>query len=170
MAINIEWKARAREPERQQILAVRLADGPPELLEQTDTFFEVPRGRLKLRHFGPDRGELIYYVRADLAGAKVSSYSLVPTAQPQALRDMLARALGVRGEVRKRRLLYRAGRSRIHFDEVDGLGAFLEVEVVLRPDQAAADGEPIAVALRKALEVQDEDLIAGAYIDLLEES
>jgi hypothetical protein len=33
MRTNIEWKARARDPERQRNLAARLANGPPQLLE-----------------------------------------------------------------------------------------------------------------------------------------
>jgi predicted adenylyl cyclase CyaB len=83
------------------------------------------------------------------------------------LRDLLAGALGVHGEVRKRRKVYIVDQTRIHFDEVERLGSFLEVEVVLRPEQSIADGERIAASLRDELDVQKEELIQEAYIALL---
>jgi len=167
MAVNVEWKARARDPERQRRLAEQLADRPPEVLEQEDTFFPVPQGRLKLRQFGPDQGELIFYQRSETATSRESVYSLVPTHLPESLRDLLAQALGTGVVVRKRRVLYRVGQSRIHFDEVAGLGTFLEVEVVLAPGQTAEEGQQTAGEFQRRLEVQDEDLIGCAYADLL---
>lgn len=170
MAINVEWKARARNPERQRRLAEQLSDRPPEVLEQEDTFFLVPHGRLKLRQLGPHQGELIFYERSDRVGSRESVYSLVPTDIPAFLRDLLAQALGIRAVLRKRRTLYRVGQTRIHFDEVEGLGLFLEVEVVLEPEQAIEEAQRIAGHLRQQLEVAHEDLLGCAYMDLLAES
>jgi adenylate cyclase class IV len=166
MATNIEWKARANDPKRQRVLAERLAGAGPELLDQVDTFFFVRNARLKLRQFRPDHGELIYYVRRDQAMPKQSDYWLCSTGKPDLLRTVLTQALGVRGEVRKRRLLYLVGQSRIHVDDVQGLGTFLEVEVVLA-DQDISEGERVAAELREKLEVKAEDLIEVAYVDLL---
>jgi predicted adenylyl cyclase CyaB len=168
MAINVEWKARIRALERQRALAAQLAESPPELLEQLDTFFNASHGRLKLRRLGDDHGELIHYFRDDQPGPKQSTYSIVRTEQPDAQRALLSQALGVRGEVRKRRWLYLAGQVRIHLDEVEGLGNFLEVEVVLRPGQPIAEGEQIAETIRQQLDVRVEDLVEVAYLDLLE--
>src|SRR5262245_28497332 len=67
MGTNIEWKARARDPERQRHLAAEIADGPPQLLEEADTFFTAPGGRLKLPQQSANRGELIFYQRPDQA-------------------------------------------------------------------------------------------------------
>jgi len=167
MPSNIEWKAPARDFERLQQLAGELAGAPPTLLEQIDTFFNVARGRLKLRRLGPDHGELIHYTRDNRPGPKQASYERAHTDQPDALRALLARALGVRGEVRKSRWLYLCGQTRIHLDEVEGLGRFLEVEVVLQPGQSPADGERIAEEMRRRLGVAAEDLLAVAYVDLL---
>ena len=80
---------------------------------------------------------------------------------------MLADSLDVMGTVKKQRLLYLHGQTRIHLDKVDGLGTFLELEVVMRPDQPVAEGEHIARALMKKLEVKQPDLIADAYLDLI---
>jgi adenylate cyclase class IV len=167
MARNVEWKARSRDPQRQQQLARQLAGGPPASLKQVDTFFNVPNGYLKLRQFSPKSGELIYYVRPVQAGPKLSNYSRVPTERPGLLCQLLAQALGICGEVRKRRRVYIVGQTRIHFDQVEGLGNFLEVEVVLRPKQTVAEGKRIAASLRRELAVRQDELVEEAYIALL---
>ena len=87
------------------------------------------------------------------------------------MRDTLAQALGVFGEVKKRRWLYVSegfgGHTRIHFDEVKGLGQHIELEVILQEGQSPEDGERIAEEFRAALDIRDEDLIDCAYLDLL---
>jgi predicted adenylyl cyclase CyaB len=73
----------------------------------------------------------------------------------------------VRGIVRKQRALFLAGQTRIHLDEVEGLGSFVELEVVLQAHQSHADGVQIARGLMAKLEIQDSDLVEQGYIDLL---
>ena len=160
-----------------------------EVLEQEDVFFEVagglagpdgsrcqmaaqdsvaaPRGRLKLRILGPRQGELILYHRADAAGPKTSTYRIAPTSEPEALREILTRVLPVRGVVRKRRWLYHVGQTRIHLDQVAGLGDFVELEVVLRADQTAEAGAAIARSLMQKLGIAESQLVKQAYVDLL---
>jgi len=164
---NVEIKARVRDLTRLRELVEGLSDGPAEVIRQEDTFFNCPAGRLKLRTLSPDLGELIYYEREDAPGPRPSTYVIAPTEDPDSLRTALASALGVRGVVRKCRCLYRAGGTRIHLDQVDGLGAFVELEVVLRPDQSADDGARIAADLMAQLGIRDEDLVTEAYVDLL---
>jgi predicted adenylyl cyclase CyaB len=165
---NVEIKARARHPERQAQLAEALADGPAERLVQEDTFFVVPAGRLKLRVFGGGQGELIQYERSDSRAPSESRYVVAPTAEPEALRAALSRALGVRAVVRKTRTVHLAGRTRIHLDRVEGLGDFIELEVVLRPEEEAAVGVSVARELMARLEIAEDDLVEAAYVDLLE--
>ncbi|XP_051629705.1 LOW QUALITY PROTEIN: uncharacterized protein LOC127463821 [Manacus candei] len=141
--------------------------GQGQLLVQADTFFRVPRGRLKLRRTQDGRGELIFYERPDTAGPKLSSFTITPTADPDGLEAVLAQALGVLGIVRKERLLYLVGQTRVHLDRVEGLGDFLELEVVLRQEQSVQDGERVARELLRALGVGEHDLVSGAYLDLL---
>jgi len=167
MARNIEIKARLREPDGIRTRLEALGASGPEHLSHTDTFFTVPAGRLKLRDFGDGTGELIAYQRADMAGPKLSSYHRTPTATPSALLDVLTRALGTRGVVRKQRVVYLVGQTRVHLDEVEGLGSFVELEVVLREDQSIADGDAVAADLLRQLRVDAEDLVTHAYIDLL---
>jgi adenylate cyclase class IV len=171
MGANIEVKARTHDWEGQRARAEEVTGTAPTLLDQIDTFFHVPAGRMKLRQLAPDRGELIFYQRPDQPGPKLSDYSVAITDRPEALRNTLAQALGVCGEVKKRRWLFQTdrfgGQTRIHFDEVKGLGQFLELEVVLQPGQSPEDGERIAEEFRAALDIRDEDLIECAYLDLL---
>lgn len=168
MARNVEVKARLEAGIEALLPRARaLADGPPERIEQDDTFFACAAGRLKLRDFGDGTGELIAYQRADAAAPKLSDYVRAPTTDPAALREALARAQGAIGRVRKTRWLLRAGATRIHLDRVDGLGEFMELEVVLHEGQSVAEGEAIAEALMAQLGLRADDRLAGAYLDLL---
>lgn len=168
MPTNIEIKAALRDPHRVAELARGLADTRPQVLRQDDTFFRVPRGRLKLREFeDASPAELIFYHRADAAGPKASDYSIYRTGDPSALRAMLGAALGEIGRVRKTRTLLLAGRTRIHLDEVQNLGHFLELEVVLADGDDPGEGEQEAERLMTALEIRPDDLVEGAYLDLL---
>ena len=81
---------------------------------------------------------------ANTAGPKRSDYLIVETSDPSTLKATLTAALGVRGVVRKTRRLYLVGQTRVHLDEVEGLGQFMELEVVLRPEQSNAEGQAIA--------------------------
>jgi len=165
---NVEIKARVRDAESFSARLKALKPEKPRVLVQEDVFFPVSRGRLKLRVLGPRSGELIYYDRPDAPGPKASEYEIVRTSDPARLRAVLAAAFGVRGIVRKVRLLAMVGQTRVHLDEVRGLGTFAELEVVLRPNQSVAAGTAVARALMKKLGIKPSDLVSGAYLDLLE--
>ncbi|XP_036828544.1 uncharacterized protein LOC118947720 isoform X6 [Oncorhynchus mykiss] len=83
------------------------------------------------------------------------------------LMTVLADSLGVKGEVRKERRLFLVGQTRVHLDSVEGLGHYMELEVVLREDQRPEEGEAIARSLMKELGVGNDSLVTGAYVDLL---
>jgi len=76
-------------------------------------------------------------------------------------------ALGVRGVVKKKRRLFLVGQTRVHLDEVDGLGHFVELEVVLRVNQSEEQGRKIAQELMRQLEISESDLLSGAYVDMI---
>ena len=169
MPRNVEIKARLRGPADLAAVAARAvrlgATGPQEIM-QDDTFFRCDNGRLKLREFANGGGELIFYRRGDQTGPKESFYILAPVEDPDALRQALALAYGEAGRVRKRRTLYLAGRTRVHLDQVEGLGSFLELEVVLRDDEDVAAGEAEARDLMTGLGIEAAQLVEGAYVDL----
>ena len=168
MPSNIEIKARVRDFDELRRRAELISDSPVVVIPQNDIFFNVPQGRLKLRVLAPDRGQLIYYQRADQGGPKRSDYHLSETTDPNSLRHVLALAYGIRGVVKKRRYLYLAGQTRIHLDDVEELGQFMELEVVLQDGQGDAEGQAIAEDLMTRLGVERSDLLEGAYMDLIE--
>jgi predicted adenylyl cyclase CyaB len=170
MARNVEVKAKVEDADALRDRIEALSDTPVETLDQEDVFFDVPRVRVKVRTFADGPGELIAYERPDETGPAVSSYSVLRTGNPASLKSFLSEILGVRGVVRKRRLLFRIGRARVHLDDVDGLGTFLEVEVVLDDAQSEEEGATVASEILATLGVPDESRIASAYIDLLDRS
>jgi predicted adenylyl cyclase CyaB len=170
MARNVEIKARVRDLAGFYARAQKIANDGPVDMVQDDTFFNCPNGRLKLRVFSPSKGELIFYKRADSREPKESQYLITPTSSPAQLRETLAQALGECGQVRKKRAVFHLGNTRIHLDEVEGLGAFMELEVVLSEGETVAEGTAVARRVMDALGIHDADLVEKAYVDLLNTS
>jgi len=168
MAQNIEIKAFAIDFSKQSEIAKSLSGGEPEIIQQEDIFFNVPAGRLKLRVFSPARSELIFYQRPDQQGPKISQYEISKSDDPNGMKSILKKAFGIRNTVVKTRYLYMSGRTRIHFDKVDSLGEFIELEVVLSDSERLEDGEQEAQILMDQLGIETDHLIEAAYIDLLD--
>jgi predicted adenylyl cyclase CyaB len=167
MARNLEIKARIQSVDSLLPLAAAIADQGPTEIYQDDTFFSCPRGRLKLRAFSDTEGELIFYQRSESAGPKESFYIVSRTASPDTLRQALSLAYGEAGRVRKHRTLFLSGRTRIHLDNVEKLGHFLELEVVLAQDEPAVAGVSIANALLTQFGISSQQFVKEAYVDLL---
>lgn len=135
-------------------------------MRQVDTYFEVPAGRLKLREIDGRFAELIGYRRPDVAAARTSRFSIVKLPDAAAMRAVLSAVLPVRVVVAKTRALYQWDDTRVHLDEVDGLGTFVELETaVFGGELEAAQRQCAAVA--HALGLSAGQAIAGSYADLL---
>jgi len=167
MARNIEIKARIDSTEALLPRIKAMAESGPTQIVQDDTFFNCAAGRLKLRAFSETTGELIFYQRPDSAGPKESFYVISSTASPNTLREVLSLAYGQSGRIRKHRTVFLMGRTRIHLDRVEGLGDFIELEVVLSEGEPAETGVNIAQALVAKLGISPQQLIEGAYVDLV---
>jgi predicted adenylyl cyclase CyaB len=167
MARNVEIKARIENAAALAAKAAAMADQGPTEIDQDDTFFRCRSGKLKLRAFSSQAGELIFYRRPSRKGPKESFYLRSPTTAPDSLRESLSLAYGEIGRVRKHRTLYLAGRTRIHLDQVEGLGHFLELEVVLADGDTVEAGVQEARRIMASLGVQPAQLVEGAYLDLL---
>ncbi|MDZ7267424.1 MAG: class IV adenylate cyclase [candidate division KSB1 bacterium] len=180
--INLEFKARLHD--RPALLAVlqTLPATFAGVFRQCDTYFQVASGRLKLREItpltpaeaAPAECQLIYYQRPDVAAVKRSDYALAPVHDAGRMKQVLRQALGVRVVVVKRRELYLlampGGGIRIHLDQVEGLGEFVEVEAVAGDASHAARAEAEAHRLLHVFGVRRADLISGSYADMLMES
>ena len=170
MPSNIEIKARVRDFDEIRQRAEILSDTLLQVILQEDIFFNTEHGRLKLRVLAPDRAQLIYYLRSDQEGPKRSDYHIFETQDPENLKLVLDLAYGIRGVVKKTRYLYLVGPTRVHLDDVEGLGQFIELEIVMQEGQSDAEGQAIAESLMTSLGVERGDLLEGAYMDLLESS
>lgn len=164
---NVELKARVSSLAQLEQKVAELAEQGPEVLHQEDVFFSCSAGRLKLRILEPDRGQLIFYTRPDDRGPKESRFFISRVDETETMLRLLASAYGVAGVVRKRRVLYLIGSTRVHLDQVEGLGEHVELEVVLSEGQTVESGQKVAADLMSRLGICQDDLIEGAYIDLL---
>ena len=169
VARNIEIKARLTEPDMIRSRVAALTSAPFELLHQIDTFFDVPHGRLKVREFADGSGELIAYHRPNQTGPKESSYTRCPCENAALLVDTLKGVLAVTRTVVKRREVFLLGRTRVHLDDVERLGNFLELEVVLADGEPAENGRREAEELLRTLNIDSSALVAHAYVDLLKQ-
>lgn len=167
MHLNYEWKARVKDIDAAE--KKLLTYNPLFIGEdiQKDTYFNVPNGRLKLRE-GNIENALIHYNRKDEAGAKQSHVILYQHTADPSLKAVLMAALGTKVIVQKRRRIYFIDNVKFHFDLVDGLGTFTEVEAI--------DNEgTIGVEKLKAqcsfwsqfFKIREEDFISSSYSDML---
>ena len=165
---NLEFKARISDTA--SLLAKARSIGA-ELwgdMRQIDTYFESPRGGLKLRETAGFQAELIFYERSEDSRRRQSDYFVTPIPDAVSALGVLSLALPVRAVVRKKRTLVLLDTTRIHFDNVEGLGQFLEIEVPV------TDSEDAAVerldSLIRGLGLAWDDCIRRSYVDLLAET
>jgi predicted adenylyl cyclase CyaB len=164
---NVELKVRLRDLSHARKLAVELSGGPPQELRQADTYYRCAQGRLKLRQFAGGSAELIAYTRPNENAPRLSQYSLAPVTDAEKLHEALGAALGVLVVVNKVRELSIYKNVRIHLDEVEGLGTFLEFEAVLDSQSRDEDGEPRVRELSARFQLRPDDLLAESYSDML---
>jgi predicted adenylyl cyclase CyaB len=165
--LNVEIKAKCQDPEfiRRYLQSNHAEHKGTD--HQTDTYFNVQHGRLKLRE-GNIENNLIFYERNDQAQAKESNFYLVNVADPLMLKEVLVKSLGIKIIVAKKRDIYFIDNVKFHIDEVAGLGNFAEIEAT--NFHAAIPKEE----LRRQCEfymtefrIPERDLISVSYSDML---
>ncbi|VVC40640.1 Hypothetical protein CINCED_3A002816 [Cinara cedri] len=175
MSRNVEIKARVKDLEfaKERILHLNselCKDSDPKttVLNQEDVFYNLPNtstGKLKFRKIEGFPPELIYYDREESTGPKLSTYHKCEV--PENLSVVLTKALGTWGIVKKSRTLIMVGQTRVHFDNVEGLGCFVELEVVLKDDQTVEEGQCIAKNIMYCMGIEEIDLISISYVNML---
>ncbi len=168
MPRNLELKASIDSLRRAEETARSLGARFAGTLRQVDTYFAVVRGRMKIRSIDGRRHELISYQRPDRRSGRFSDYVVTPLDDPRALRRILARQLGIRAVVRKRRRLYLYRNARIHLDAVTGLGDFIEFEVLVT--RGTAQAKALFAELKNAFDIRASRTIGGSYSDLIKKS
>lgn len=165
--LNIEIKAYCSDPDRIRLYLLSKGAEFVGTDSQTDTYFNVPQGRLKLRE-GNIENNLIFYQRDNQSGPKGSHFHLSKTTDPSGLRTLLSACLGVKISVRKKREIYYIKNVKFHIDVVEGLGSFIEIEAGnvlanLSEDELSQQCH----FYMKELEIKQEDLITNSYSDML---
>jgi predicted adenylyl cyclase CyaB len=160
---NIELKARCRDLAAATAAALTLSPRDTGSMRQIDTYFHVPHGRLKLREIVGVKSELIWYDRADAAVSRQSEYRLTPITHPEELRTSLAAAMGISVEVRKVRHVLLWHNVRIHLDEVDGLGSFVEFEAVMTDGEDEPTAHARLAELCRVMSIAREDYLDVSY-------
>lgn len=164
---NLEVKARCADLDEVRQRLTPLGARLDSIQQQTDTYFHVPHGRLKLRQIDNQPAALIAYHRPNETGVRASDYVLIPIPDPFALLTGLTMTLGIRGVVSKRREVYLWHNVRIHLDAVADLGTFLEFEAVLSATVNEVQSQQYLDELTRALVLQPADYLAESYADLL---
>ena len=167
MSFNIELKARCSNLELFEQKVLQLPHTFDGLDRQTDTFYMVPKGHLKLRESSLYGNFLIPYLRPDQDGPKRSDYSLLAVTDLAATKHLLEEMFGILLSVKKVRKIYRYENVRIHLDQVEKLGDFIEFEAVIEEEAEIFASQRKLHKLIRYFELKEDALIAKAYADLL---
>lgn len=162
---NVEFKAELRDPDLARSICAALGALSVATIRQTDTYYRVPEGRLKRREVAGEPIEWIFYERADVAQPKVSRFAIYTEAE--ARERFAPHEKPVWAVVKKVRELLLLGEVRIHLDQVEGLGSFLEFEALVTSRQPLAKAQEKVAELRRALAPALGEPIASGYADLL---
>jgi len=135
---------------------------------QIDTYFAAPKGRLKIREMDHGGSQLVYYLRKNSRGPKVSNVYLTFLSEPDIVKSILSMILGVKSVVKKRRQIFRIKGVQVHLDHVDGLGSFIEFEKVVKAeDSEISEARKQLERLLSALGIPRENLQTSSYGELV---
>lgn len=165
MPQNLELKAEVASLNFPANIAKRIGARYAGTLRQSDSYFRVKHGRLKMRETGRRKSELIFYSRPNRSGSRVSQYFILPMRDVKKAKAMLSSLFVRTVVVKKTRRLLLYKNARIHLDVVQGLGRFIEFEVVVNQGQRQADR--LMNYLRKAFQISMKRTVPGSYSDLL---
>jgi predicted adenylyl cyclase CyaB len=166
--LNVEIKATCGNPDR--IRKYLLTNGADFIGadEQTDTYFNCSKGRLKLRE-GNIENNLIWYDRNNQAGPKNSLFQLIKISDATGLKQMLEKAYGIKTIVKKKREIYFLGNVKFHIDEVPGLGSFVEIEAGnMLADKPGDELKQQCDFYMREFGIKPEHLIEVSYSDMHE--
>jgi adenylate cyclase class IV len=164
---NVELKAELRDPEAARQQCRLLGAKCIGVSRQTDVYYRLIDGRLKRRSAPGEPVEWIYYHRTDSVSPTLSNYTIL--SEQQARRRWGTHSLREWVTVVKSRELWMLDGVRIHLDEVDDLGTFIEFETLISPEFDAKACHTAAEELREIFHPLLGELIAVSYCDLMEQ-
>ena len=164
---NIEIKAKCNEHDFYRKLLKEKHAEYKGIDVQTDTYFNINFGRLKLRE-GTIENALIFYDRKNDAGPKRSNVILYNSSDYINLKQILVQSSGVLIKLEKKREIYFIDNVKFHLDTIKELGTFIEIEAI-RTDEKNST-EILREQCDRYIElfkIKEEDMIAHSYSDLL---
>lgn len=165
--LNVEIKAKCSQPEKIKLILENRNAEFKGIDHQIDTYFIATKGRLKLRE-GNIENTLIHYLRPNQAGPKQSQVSLYHPEPNSTLKEVLAKAMGVRTVVDKHRAIYFIDNVKFHIDKVKKLGSFVEIEAIDKDGNIGQEKLLEQCNFYLSLfEISQDELIDCSYSDLL---
>ena len=165
---NIEIKARYRRNRRSKNTLKKIGAQFEAVESQVDTYYNVDNGRLKIRERDTGAPQLIQYFREDKDSPRPSYYEIVHLGSVERVKKTLKKEHGIRAVVRKKREIWMWGSVRIHFDIVEGLGDFIELEAVMDDQSEMNIREEEVRRLMVEFDIEEEHLVKESYVDLME--
>jgi predicted adenylyl cyclase CyaB len=165
MPQNLELKAHISSVAAAVRIAHRLNAHAKGVLQQRDIYYKVPRGRLKLRIIKDRSAELIFYSRPNKKGSRYSDYFVLPVDDAVLTNALCTAAFGQKVVVEKKRRLFLYKNSRIHLDEVHGLGTFVEFEVLVK--HGIRQAQKLLEVLSKEFAIKQTAVLVFSYSDML---
>jgi predicted adenylyl cyclase CyaB len=163
----MEIKARCSEPDKIRALLLGRNADIKGTDRQIDSYFKVPKGRLKLRE-GDIENSLIFYNRSNEAGPKQAEIYLYHPETNTELKEILVNALGLLITVKKKREIYFIDNVKFHIDAVENLGSFIEIEAIDTTGEIGTD--KLLKQCQKYMKIfgiSKEELIDCSYSDML---
>ncbi len=165
--VNFEFKAKTAQLDVLENTLKKLNPVFIGLDNQKDTYFNVNTGRLKLRE-GNIESSLIYYERSNTVGAKQSDILLYHHKADASLKEILIKLHGVKVVVDKKRKIYFIENVKFHFDTVEALGTFVEVEAIDSDGSIGVNRlKEQCIFYANLFKIAEADYIAVSYSDLL---
>jgi adenylate cyclase class 2 len=163
---NYEIKCRLSSDNFKNIKSLLSKNGSYEysIEKQTDIYYKVKSGRLKLRIINDKTSNLIFYNRADSKVERVSNYLISSSENFKELEIILSKQFDILIRVVKKREIFIKDNVRIHIDAVKDLGKFLEIEVIY---DNLAKAKIQMTNLIDNLNLNKKDFIKVSYSDLL---
>jgi len=164
--LNVELKAYCVDPDETLRRLAELGARHQGVDTQTDVYYRVPKGRLKLRR-GEWENNLIHYNRSDEPAPKESHVSLVPLGNDRTVDNLIDAALNRDVVVAKSRHIVWLGNVKFHVDNVAELGSFVEIEAI---DYGEQDSDTLLAQCHEYMQllgIRVEDLDSRSYSDML---
>lgn len=162
---NVEFKSELRDPPLARAALTRLGATLAATLRQVDTYYRVPDGRLKKRETEGEPAEYIFYHRANLLRPKLSHFTIYTESEARKRFGLMPLPIWL--TISKVREVWMFKNARVHLDDVEHLGSYFEVEVLVTPDRHVGLCHMLASDIRQRLAPMLGENIAVSYADLM---